>query len=131
MLSSQKLALLSIITTFFVGMVLGVVVERFVFDKRPEKHRDINEHLLDKFTEELSLTPAQQDTLKVMLDEIKEKHREVRRQSYQEYKRIREEFEQKFSSILTQDQAARYKEMIEEFEREREKYKKRKDKKGE
>ncbi len=131
MLSSQKLALLSIITTFFVGMVLGVVVERFVFDKRPEKHHDINEHLLDKFTEELSLTPAQQDTLKVMLDEIKEKHREVRRQSYQEYKRIREEFEQKFSSILTQDQAARYKEMVEEFEREREKHKKRKDKRGE
>lgn len=133
MLSSKKFALLSIITTFLVGVALGVVVERFVFDThhKYDKRDDPNEHIMQKFTTELSLTPAQQDTLAMLLDDIKEKHRALRKERHKEYERIRKEFEQEFSSILDERQAARYEEMVREYEREREERRKVRDKKGE
>jgi hypothetical protein len=121
MASSKKIAILSLITVFIVGLAAGVALDRFVFDKKRPEHRrrDPNEFLFEKFTRELSLTKAQQDTLQMLLDDIKEKHKVLSKKRHEEYDKIRQEFEIEFRKILTSEQLNRYNEMIRQFEERR------------
>ena len=131
MLSSKKTAILSFITVFIAGIAVGVVFENLVLDKKQHERRsdrrreDPNVLMFKKFTEELSLTQAQQDTLQFLLDQIKEKHKALGEKRHQEFKKIREEFDVEFRKILSNEQLARYDEMVKEFE---EKWKKRRSK---
>ena len=132
MASSKKIAILSLITVFIIGLAAGVALDRLVFDKKRHDHRkrDPNEYFFEKFTRELSLTKAQQDTLQILLDDIKEKHNALSKKRRKEYEKIRQEFETDFRKILTPEQVSRYNEMIREFEERRARFKEKERQKG-
>jgi hypothetical protein len=124
MTSAKKIAILSFITVFIAGIAVGVVLQDLVFDKKREEHRrrDPNDFLFAKFTEELSLTATQQDSLRSMLDKIKEKHKNLNRKRFEDYEQIRLEFDEKFRKILDEKQIKRYNELTREFENRRKKH---------
>ncbi|MBN1561538.1 hypothetical protein JW998_14905 [candidate division KSB1 bacterium] len=124
MTSAKKIALLSFITVFIAGIAVGIVLEDLVFDKKREEHkrRDPNDFLFATFTKELSLTAAQQDSLKSMLNKIKEKHKTLNRERFEDYEQIRLEFNEEFRKILDEKQIIRYNEMMQEFENRRKKH---------
>ena len=118
MTPSKKIAILSFITIFIAGIAVGVVLEDFVFNKKRDEHqrRDPNDFLFVKFTKELSLTTVQQDSLKSMLNKIKEKHKRMNKQRFEDYEQIRLEFNKEFRKILDEEQTIRYDQMVQEFE---------------
>lgn len=118
MMSSKSKAVLSFVTVFIIGVAVGVLLENYVLDKknRAPQHRDPNQMLFEKFTAELTLSSAQQDTLRSLLDDIKDKHRELGRKRHQEYDKIRSEFDAEFRKILTNDQLVKYEELVRQFE---------------
>jgi hypothetical protein len=118
MMSSKNKAILSFIAVFLVGIAVGVLFENLVLDKKQQnrKRQDPNKFLFEKFTNELSLSTEQQDSLQVLLDDIKEKHRELGKKRHENYERIRSEFDVEFRKILSPDQLLRYDEIIREFE---------------
>ncbi|MBN1478840.1 hypothetical protein JXA70_01060 [candidate division KSB1 bacterium] len=133
MLSSKNTAILSFITIFIAGIAVGVMWDNFVLNKkRPEnRRRDHNAQILKKFTQELSLTETQQDTLKMLLDEIKMKHQKLDEKRHEEFEKIRSEFDGKFTKILTSEQKVRYEQMVQEFKKRWEDRKKKETRKGE
>ena len=117
MIPSKKIAIFSFITVFIVGIAVGVVFDNLVIDKKPDRRRhNPNDFLFDKFTTELSLSQTQQDTLQVLLDQIKEKNKKLGDKRHQEFKKIRKEFDSEFRKILSSEQMSRYDEMVREFE---------------
>ncbi len=117
-MSVKTKAVFLFITIFIVGLVVGIALEKKVLDKKDHRHknRNPNSYLFEKFTSELSLTTTQQDTLKMLLDEIKEKKRILDEKRRQELDKSRLEFESDFRKILNAEQAQRYDEMRREFE---------------
>ncbi|MBN1464997.1 hypothetical protein JXA02_04500 [candidate division KSB1 bacterium] len=124
MTPSKKIAILSFITVFIAGIAVGVVLEDLVFDKKQADRRkgDPNDFLFAKLTQELSLTTAQQDSLRSMLDKIKEEHRKLNRKRFENFEQIRLKFDQEFRKILDEKQMTRYDEMMQEFETRRKKH---------
>ncbi len=118
MMSSKNKAVLSFITIFIIGVAVGVLLENFVLDKKQHDRRrqDPNKILFEKFTRELSLSVTQQDTLQVLLDDVKEKHKVLGQKRHEDFERIRQEFDVEFRKILTNEQLTRYEEIIREFE---------------
>ncbi len=120
MLKSKKIALASIITIFLLGFVLGIVADRYVlFRFFHDGHRHGQNNLVQIFNKELNLTVEQQEKLKELLKELREKHGIIRKSVGPEYKRITKEFEDKFSQILDETQKKKFKEINEEFREKR------------
>ena len=132
MIRSKKLALVSFLTIFLAGLVLGVVLERLVIDKCQAKRQpsDPGEFLFQKFTTELSLDETQKLELRKLLADIKEKHRHIRKENRTQYKIIQEEFNTDFRKILSEEQLILFDQLVQEFEekRARDKHNRRKDK---
>ena len=126
MIPSKKIAILSFVTVFIAGIAVGVVLEDLVFDKKRREHkrRDPNNYLFEKFTQELSLTKTQQDSLKSMLNEFKEKHKKLNKKRFEDFEQIRLEFNRDFQKILDEKQLLRYDKMVKEFEERRKKHNK-------
>ena len=118
MTRSKKLAIASFLTIFLVGIVLGLVLERFVLENCPAKQPkgDPSDFIYKKFTERLSLDEEQKSELKRLLAEIKEQHRQIRKQDHKKYKTIQQEFDAAFRTILTEEQLVIYEQMVKEFE---------------
>jgi len=118
---SKKMALVSFLAIFLFGIALGVVADRYVFQKRHEpRHRhNSGDFLFRKFSEKLSLDENQKVELRRLLEEIKEKHHEIRKADRQRYNKIKTEFNAAFRQILTPEQAIKYDQMVKEFEEKR------------
>lgn len=123
MIPSKKIAILSFITVFIAGIAVGVVLEDLVLDKKRHENRrqNANDILFDKFTNELSLTEIQQDSLKNILDDFKEKHKRLNKKRFEDFHKIRNEFDIEFRKILDETQLLRYEQMVKEFEERRSK----------
>lgn len=119
MLSSKNTAILSFITIFIAGIAVGVMWDNFVLDKKPRDNRrhDRGARILEKFTQELSLTQTQQDTLRMLLDQIKIKHQKLDERRHEEFEKIRSEFDAEFQKILTSEQKIKYEKMVQEFKK--------------
>lgn len=118
---SKKMALVSFLAIFLFGLAVGVVVDRYVFENshKPERRHDPSDFLFHKFSDNLSLDENQKLELKRLLEEIKEKHRAIRKSDRGRYNEIKKEFDDDFRKILTPDQVTKYNQMVKEFEEKR------------
>jgi Spy/CpxP family protein refolding chaperone len=110
-MSSKRVAILSLVSILILGFALGLLTEHFVLHsgkihRPPKKSRD--ERLITTLTKELELTEEQQQQLKTLLQELKEKHDTINRSTRPEHQRVRQEFNEAFSKILTPEQAEKY-----------------------
>jgi Spy/CpxP family protein refolding chaperone len=129
MISSKKTAVLILATVFLMGTAFGIFLNHAVLKKLPlrPKHGSPGDFVFEKFTRDLSLTSVQQDSLKAMLDELKEQFKEAGQAHFQHMEEIRLSFNEKFEQILTEEQKSKYREMVAGFERERKSFNHRRD----
>jgi len=126
MMSSKRMALFSLIAVFIFGLVVGIAVDRFVFQQRPDhrkKNKDIEQHIFEHFTKELNLNSEQQDQLKKILDETKARHREIEKTERQEFRKLREDFDRKLIEILNKNQVEKFRELQREWKEKRRNHK--------
>ena len=90
-----------------------LIFDKKQFGRPPE---DPHDFLFQKFTTELALDETQKTVLKSLLDVIKEKHHQIRRDNRKKYKTIQEEFDRNFREILTEEQLIKYDLLVKEFE---------------
>ena len=121
MLKTKKVALASIITIFLLGMVLGILADRYIILRYFKNgHRRGQMNLVQMFNKELNLNVEQQAKLKELLAELREKHENIRKSSRPEYKKITQEFREKFSQVLNDEQRKKFNEINEKFDKRRE-----------
>jgi Spy/CpxP family protein refolding chaperone len=131
MISYKKTAVLSLITIFLLGTAFGIFLNHVVlgkFSPHP-KHGSPSDFLFEKFTRDLSLTSPQQDTLRTMLNELREQNKSLGQAQHQQNEQIRLKFNEKFEQILTEEQKTKYREMVAGFERERKSFDRKRDRK--
>ncbi len=118
---SKKAALVSFLVIFLFGIAIGVIADRYVFDKKQgtRHHQDPSDFLFRKFSERLALDENQKVELRRLLEEIKEKHREIRKSDRRRYDEIKTAFDSAFRKILTPEQVTTYDQMVKEFEEKR------------
>ena len=110
-MSSKRVAILSLVSILILGFALGLLTEHFVlhsgkFHKQPKKSRE--ERLITILTKELELTEEQQQHLKALLQELKEKHDKINKSIRPDHQRVRQEFNEAFSKILTPEQVEKF-----------------------
>jgi len=117
-MTSKKNAILSLISIFLIGVVVGMVLQHMVLEDRPQprKHRPPNDFFFEVFTKELSLSITQQESLKTMLADLGKEYERVRIEQFEQHMRIRKSFENEFKKILDDNQKQKYDKMIEDFD---------------
>lgn len=121
MISSKKTAVLSLVTVFLMGAAFGIFLNHAVLKKLPPRPKDSSpgDFIFEKFTRDLSLTSVQQDSLKAMLNMLREQFKSAGQAHYQQFEQIRHKFNEEFEQILTEEQKSKYREMVADFEKER------------
>jgi len=129
MLKSKRMALASLVIIFLLGIILGVAGERYIFRHwHPQRHGRGDDFMIKDFTQKLNLTVDQQQQLKVLLGEIREKYEQARASMKPEFEKISQEFRDKFAQILDEKQKPIFDQMNKEFDsRENEKNRDRRD----
>ena len=120
MLKSKKVALASVITIFLLGLILGIVADRYLLLRYFHSgHKRGQIDLVQMFKKELNLTVEQQEKLKELLAELREEHEKIRKSTKPDYKRINREFREKFSKVLDEEQKKKFNELNERFDKRR------------
>ncbi len=122
-MNTKRKALVVMVTVFFLGLVAGMAIDRYALDKysRHQRHHRKPPDFKQMFTKELDLNQEQQEKLDVLLSELKEKIDKVRHSNYQQYGKIRNEFNENFRVILDTGQKQKFEQMIKEFEEKKKK----------
>lgn len=117
-MTSKKLAGVSLLALFILGFVLGFAVDRFALGEgsRRRHSRPSDQKIIDNFTRDLALTKAQRDSLVVLLEGLKKRHGELRESISVEFDRIRDDFKNGFSAILTEEQKVKFAEIEKKLE---------------
>ena len=134
LLSSRSKAVLIAVAIFVLGMLFGSTLERWMgyaamgpvgpgFTRwggpppggkgGPRGHQRI----LHRFSRELDLTENQKQKMRAILDESRERMRDVRRQVEQTMKPVLEESKSRIREILTSEQQEKYDRIREEMDR--------------
>jgi hypothetical protein len=113
-MNSKRAAIILLSVVLTLGILLGVAMDRFILPDRshPPFERKRRPDLVAHFTKELGLNEQQQAQLKILLEEIKTKHDSLRRATSPEFHKVRDEFQQNFSKILTNEQQTKFDNMI-------------------
>jgi len=125
---SKKFAIISLIAVFILGLSAGIVTDRVLFKNNPrqyhKKYPYYKKGLLGTFTKELDLTPAQQDTLKALLQWIKQEHKRIRQTMSDDFKNIRKKFREDFAKVLNEEQKMKFNKFNERYDRMRKEHQK-------
>ena len=120
----KKSAILTLIAIFIFGFSFGFVTNKLFSDKNPPRekksHYDENS-LVDQFTRELELSQIQQDTLRVLLKQVREKYNIIRKSKFTQYDQVKKMFNEKFSTFLTEEQQIKFVEFNKKYDNRRKK----------
>ena len=114
----RLLVIASVLGVFLGGLVTGYVlgvhrsVEPVARDGRPHGPPPPMEPLLDRFTAELGLSPPQRDAIATVLRDGERTMREAFARVRPELEAKRAEIEGAIANVLTEEQRARYREML-------------------
>lgn len=110
MTASNK-AILSLFSAFILGFACCFFLFYFsVLEHRhtPRHSRNMTADLVTQFTIELDLSADQQEFLRKQLQIIQVRHDEIRQNTDSQFMKLREEFRQTFSSVLTPEQQKKF-----------------------
>ena len=121
-MTSKKFAGISLLAVFILGFAFGFAVNRIFFTnygRHPKHYKFYGPNLVEKFTNELDLSNQQKEKLVDLLNEVKKQHREIRKSTYPEYKRVSDEFRKAFAKVLTDEQKLKFLEFNKRYDEKR------------
>ncbi len=105
-MNSKRAAAVSLTVVLFLGILIGIVIDRLIINDlfHPPFERRHRPDFFADLTRELQLNAQQQDQLKTLLEEVKSKHEALRKSMGPQFHGVRQEFQEKFKQILTEEQ---------------------------
>lgn len=116
---------LSLVIVFASGVVVGVVGDRYVagsqrtVQKSPRTPEEFRRAYVEEMSKRLKLTPEQLGKLNVILDETRERFRQLREKQRPEVKALQDAQTEKIHAILNAEQREEYDRMRKEREEKR------------
>jgi Spy/CpxP family protein refolding chaperone len=133
--SNKFWIILSLIVVFAAGVIAGVLFENHILDKKPrksERERTSDRHpTLGMLAEELSLTDEQQEKFREIFKNNEERLKKIKGQIHELYDSLRDQLKEEIDSVLTEEQRAKFKAMIDKHLSERKKLTEGKDRRSE
>lgn len=115
----------SLIIVFAAGVAGGILLDKYVISKQPEKARkkrsSVHFPTLDMMAQELSLTPEQQEQIREIFRNNEERFKTLRKQIDERFKAIRAQLKEEIKSVLNDEQKIKFEAMIEKYVSQRKK----------
>ena len=122
--ASRGRAAVLLLLTFAAGLAVGLAGERYALHRSAPDTASQPRHgrgsTIERFAEELGITPAQQARIDPILVETREQMSAVFDRVRPEWEAVVDSARARIESILSADQVERYRVLLEEQERERE-----------
>ncbi len=109
-MNSKRTAIASLCMVLLVGILLGVVIDRYLLDdhNRPPFERRRPHDFFGRLSVDLQLNDVQKEQLRILLEATKAKHDSLRKTTGPQFRRIQEEFQQEFKKVLDADQREKF-----------------------
>ena len=122
--ASRGRAAILLLLTFAAGLTVGLAGERYVLHRGAQDVASRRGHergtTIERFAEELGITPGQQAQIDPILVETREQMSAVFDRVRPEWEAVVDSARARIESVLSADQVQRYRALLEEQERERE-----------
>lgn len=109
----------SLIIVFAVGVVGGIFLERFVLDKKTERHTRSRRHVrfpsLETMAQELDLSAEQQEKIREIFKTNEESFKRLRHQIRESLSSMRTQLKDEIKSVLNEEQNRKFEIMIEKY----------------
>ncbi|UCC38367.1 MAG: hypothetical protein JSV96_11035 [Candidatus Aminicenantes bacterium] len=109
----------SLIIVFAAGMAGGILLDKYVITKKPEKTRKKRSSVrfpsLDIMAKELNLTSEQQEQIREVFKNNEERFKILRKQIDERFKTIRTQLREEIKSVLNDEQKIKFEAMIEKY----------------
>jgi len=109
----------SLIIVFVVGVVGGIFFERFVLDKKTERHARSKRHArfpsLETMAQELELSIEQQEKIREIFKKNEESFKRLRSQIHGKLSSMRTQLKDEIKSVLNEEQGRKFEIMIEKY----------------
>ena len=116
----------SLIVVFAAGFVGGILFEKSLMDKKPEKRvkrrSSVRFPSLEMMAEELSLTPEQQEQIREIFKNNEERFKTLRKNIDERLKGIRAQLKNEIKDVLSDEQKLKFEAMIEKYISQRKKH---------
>ena len=119
----------SLIIVFSAGLISGVLLDKHIFDKKPQRHTGNENYTkrtsstryptLDQWTQELGLTAEQKEKIQEIFKNNEERFKALRKEMNTSLKDIRIQLNNEIKSVLTEDQQVKYEAMIDKYRSQR------------
>ena len=107
---------------FVAGLAVGLAAERYTIHRVPgeatERHRD-RRTTIERFADDLGITPEQQEQIDPILVETRERMSEVFDRVRPDWEAVVDSARAKIEAVLTPEQVERYRALLEEQEGQR------------
>ena len=120
--------IISLIIVFSAGIVSGVLLDRHIFDKKPQRDTQRTDHkrtsstrypTLDQWTQELGLTAEQKEKIQEIFKNNEERFKTLRKDMNTSLRDIRIQLNNEIKSVLTEEQQAKFEAMINKYHSQR------------
>ena len=109
----------SLIIVFAVGVVGGIYFERFVLDKKTERHTRSRRHVrfpsLETMAQELDLSVEQQEKIREIFKKNEERFKRLRSQIQESLSSMRTQLKDEIKSVLNEEQNRKFEALIEKY----------------
>jgi hypothetical protein len=109
----------SLIVVFAAGFMGGILFEKSLIDKKPERREKRRSSVrfpsLEMMAEELSLTPEQQEQIREIFKNNEERFKTLRKNIDERLKSIRAQLKTEIKDVLSDEQKLKFEAMIEKY----------------
>lgn len=110
-------AAVALLLVFAAGVAGGVALERLWLgsDSRTGEDRGYRDHrpVIERFSEELELTPAQEAKIDTIVDGLQQRMREMWAEARPRYRTMVDSAKARIEAVLTEEQVQKYRELLE------------------
>jgi len=116
--------IVSLIIVFSAGLFSGVLLDKHIFNKKPQRRTQRTDYkrtsttrypTLDQWTQELGLTAEQKEKIQEIFKNNEERFRSLRKDMNESLRDIRVQLNKEIKSVLTEDQQVKFEAMINKF----------------
>ncbi len=122
--------IISLIIVFSAGLISGVLLDKHIFNKKPQRHTQRTDYkrtsstrypMLDQWTQELGLTVEQKEKIQEIFKNfnLEEQFKTLRKNMNESLREIRLQLNNEIKSVLTEEQKVKYETMINNYHSQR------------
>jgi len=109
----------SLIIVFAAGVAGGIFLERFILDKKTERHARSRRHVrfpsLETMSQELDLSAEQQEKIREIFKKNEESFKGLRHQIHESLSSMRTQLKDEIKTVLDEEQDHKFEAMIEKY----------------